>query len=339
MRQPLVSFIVPVHNGERTIKRCIESILCQKIELEVVVVDDGSDDGTSSVLASFNNPRLKVVKTNNEGAASARNRGVLLAQGRYVAFVDSDDWLCGGAYCEIARLMASEDVDLYLVDSSKVFPDGSRQGLGNGYAAAFGQKRMTGSEIRRHAPRLLKMPAAPWDKLIRREFAGTHPFPEGRFVEDLDWAMRLFIDVQSARYLPVETYSYSQSNCSVSSQRGARFLADYLWFFDQWAEFEGDEVTNIMVRRFLTTQMFVFLGVFGQAERQVKNSLMRDVDRIFFQIEKEAIPFRREERAAFMLAKALGVRTTSKMLAMALSMRTNREQTRRGWRNDFTARS
>lgn len=329
MKQPLISFIIPVHNGERTVARCLESIFLQDVELEAIVVDDGSNDGTSAVLEGVRDSRLKVLKKRQGGAASARNMGIRSALGRYIAFVDCDDWVEEGTYRKVAHVLASEETDLFLFDSSKVFPNGSREDLGNGYAAVFGYDKLQGSDIRHCAARLHKMPAAPWDKIIRKEFAVAHPFPEGRFVEDLDWSMRLFLDTQSLQYLPVGMYAYYQSAASTSTQRGVDLISDYLWFFENWTRFEGDEASKAMVRRFLTTQLFVFLGIFGQAESQMRKQFMGRVELLFSSVREKAVPLRREERVAFALADVLGAPATSKLLAIALNARTRSEQDRK----------
>lgn len=93
---PLVSVIVPTYNRAATLPRAIDSALAQTVDdLEVVVVDDGSTDDTASVLAAFDDPRLRtVVHATNRGANVARNTGIDHARGEYVAFLDSDDeWL------------------------------------------------------------------------------------------------------------------------------------------------------------------------------------------------------------------------------------------------------
>ena len=90
---PRVSVIVPTYNRARTLSRAIDSALAQTIEdVEVLVVDDGSTDDTASVLASYDDPRLRtVVHASNQGANVARNTGIEHARGEYVAFLDSDD--------------------------------------------------------------------------------------------------------------------------------------------------------------------------------------------------------------------------------------------------------
>jgi glycosyltransferase involved in cell wall biosynthesis len=88
---PLVSCIVPVYNGARFLGETLASILSQTHQpVEVIVVDDGSTDGTAGVIASFG-ARVRSVRQENAGEAAARNTGVRLASGEYVAFLDADD--------------------------------------------------------------------------------------------------------------------------------------------------------------------------------------------------------------------------------------------------------
>lgn len=90
-----VSVVLPTYNRAPTLSRAVRSVLAQTFtDLELIVVDDGSTDATSSVLAQFDDPRLRVLRQPNAGAAAARNAGIALAQGEWLAFQDSDDeWL------------------------------------------------------------------------------------------------------------------------------------------------------------------------------------------------------------------------------------------------------
>ena len=93
--QPLVSVVIPAYNAERTLNATLASVLGQTVtEIEVLVVDDGSTDGTAVVAHSFGDPRLRVLHQANAGHASARNAGIAAARGAYIAVVDADDlWL------------------------------------------------------------------------------------------------------------------------------------------------------------------------------------------------------------------------------------------------------
>jgi len=90
--QPLVSVIIPAYNAEPFLREAIESVLAQSYEpIEVIVVDDGSTDGTSAVAASFGGAVTMVGKENG-GVSSARNAGLEHASGEFVCFLDADDW-------------------------------------------------------------------------------------------------------------------------------------------------------------------------------------------------------------------------------------------------------
>ena len=94
--EDLVSIIIPTYNREKTIVKSVQSVLNQTYtEIEVIVVDDGSIDGTKSVISSIKDERLRYIEiSSNKGAGAARNVGVGMAIGKYIAFHDSDDyWL------------------------------------------------------------------------------------------------------------------------------------------------------------------------------------------------------------------------------------------------------
>ncbi len=94
MSQPAISVIVPVFNGERTLARCLDSVRRQTFaDWECVAVNDGSTDGTAALLASVNDPRVRVLTLANGGVSRARNAGLDAARGRAIAFLDCDDSL------------------------------------------------------------------------------------------------------------------------------------------------------------------------------------------------------------------------------------------------------
>lgn len=113
MTSPLISCIVPVYNGERYLREALESIFQQTYRpLEVLVVDDGSTDGTAAVIDSFGDQvcyRWQV----NAGPAAARNLGLSIARGEFVAFLDADDlWHAEKLARQMARFQTRQELDL-----------------------------------------------------------------------------------------------------------------------------------------------------------------------------------------------------------------------------------
>lgn len=90
----MISVIIPAYNAARTVRRCIQSVLDQKYtEWEIIIVDDGSKDDTLDICQSYGDSRIRVLHKENGGVSSARNMGLKFAQGDYIAFIDSDDFI------------------------------------------------------------------------------------------------------------------------------------------------------------------------------------------------------------------------------------------------------
>lgn len=116
--EPLISVIVPVYNNEKYIRVCIDSILRQRYgNIEIIIVNDGSTDGTAGIIDEYRDldARVRTVHKSNGGVSSARNRGLEVARGEYVTFVDSDDFIDPGTYSEAVEVIELEGGDLDFV--------------------------------------------------------------------------------------------------------------------------------------------------------------------------------------------------------------------------------
>lgn len=90
--QPLVSVILPVYNGAKTIRRAVESIIMQTYKnFEFIIINDGSKDGTPEILASLDDKRIRILHQDNQGLVASINRGIKEATGKYIARMDADD--------------------------------------------------------------------------------------------------------------------------------------------------------------------------------------------------------------------------------------------------------
>ena len=155
---------------EQYLPRCLNSVLTgsSTADLEVVVVDDHSPDRCGRIAAQVarQDPRVRVVPLErNVGLSQARNVGIDHAQGRYLWFVDGDDWLAPGAVAAVlTRLTETAAVDVLVVDHAEVFPDGRvRPGTPQGALAGD-----PGPLLRR--PRLMELAQSACTKVVRREF-------------------------------------------------------------------------------------------------------------------------------------------------------------------------
>ena len=126
-----VSVIVPVYNTEKYVGQCVESIENQTLkEIEIILVNDGSKDGSQKILEEYakNDERIKLINQENAGVAAARNHGLREAQGDYVAFVDSDDIVTPWAYEKLYASAQKYHVDVVASELTK-FEDGTEPNI------------------------------------------------------------------------------------------------------------------------------------------------------------------------------------------------------------------
>ncbi len=136
--QARISVVVPVHNGEKYLRATLESIVAQTFRpLEVLVIDDASDDGSREIADSFGGP-VRCIRLQRSGAACARNKGVVEAQGEFLSFLDADDlWLASklqvqldvirgrpnsAVFCHMEQFISPEIDGLTIADKDKVLP-------------------------------------------------------------------------------------------------------------------------------------------------------------------------------------------------------------------------
>ena len=124
MEKDLISVIVPVYNVEKYIKRCIDSIINQKYtNLEIILVDDGSPDNCGKICDEYakKDNRIKVIHKENGGVSSARNAGLEVANGKYITFVDADDWVEHQYIEQLARVMIEKQADYVTCGYNRVY--------------------------------------------------------------------------------------------------------------------------------------------------------------------------------------------------------------------------
>lgn len=121
--EPKVSIVVPIYNAENYIHECIDSILDSTLkEIEIIIINDGSKDSSGKIIDEYakKDSRIKVIHQKNSGPATARNKGIKVAKGKYVGFVDSDDTIESNMYEVLFNLANSKSIEMAMCNYKEV---------------------------------------------------------------------------------------------------------------------------------------------------------------------------------------------------------------------------
>ncbi len=176
-----ISVIVPVYKVEAYLNECIRSILEQTYtNLEVILVDDGSPDHCPQMCEEWadRDSRVNVIHKQNGGLSSARNAGLDICTGDYIAFVDSDDWIMPDMYQSMYDAIKAEAADICACNIISCYPDRKVTWGGKSYLAGDSET-MLGLLYDDAA-----FPVCAWNKLYKRELWEHFRFPEGKLCED-----------------------------------------------------------------------------------------------------------------------------------------------------------
>ena len=182
---PDISIIVPIYNAEKYIKKCVDSLVNQtKKELEFILVNDGSTDDTEKVIKSYKDKRINYFKNKNQGIGKTRNFGIEKATGKYIMFLDSDDYLELNT-CEVLYNTAEkEKSDLVICDFYKVYE--------NNKVEEIELPSFKPTTLKKSPNLLLDINLAPWNKLYKSELIKDNNL---RFIENLKYEDAPFVSI------------------------------------------------------------------------------------------------------------------------------------------------
>lgn len=241
---PKVSVIVPVYNTEKYLKTCIDSLLNQTFkDIEIILVNDGSIDNSLDILLEYecNYPnKIKVLSGENQGAGSARNKGIEIARGEYIMFVDSDDYITLDAVENAYKCAINNSSDLVVYDFNRII--GKKQfnyrvldpSL-NGY-----EKNIKLNED----DYLFRENSGACNKLFSRKLIGDTRFAEGILFEDTPFTISNLFNAENIVYLKKTLYKYRfnpKSTMGSNLFHINKRILDILLSMDKIDEFVNDD--------------------------------------------------------------------------------------------------
>lgn len=221
MAKPLISVIVPVYNGERYLKNCIESIEAQSYEpIEIIIVNDGSTDGTLELCVKLAKkyPNLRYITTDDLGVSASRNNGIALAKGDYLTFVDADDRIHPQMLQRLYEAITETESDIAGCGFSIWRTDQEWKVLSKSVGATVKEDRRYDAVSDYVAQELLQGNSRCWSKLYRRtalerlkQRTGSC-FKEGLTIgEDMLFLMELMMEVTRIAEIDFKGYGYYQN--------------------------------------------------------------------------------------------------------------------------------
>lgn len=268
---PLISFVVPVYNAEKYLHQCLDSITQQLNHCELILVDDGSTDSSSRICdeyaARYSN--IKVLHTDNNGASYARNLGVDAAEGMYIVFVDSDDYISNDFVEKFEQTNIMADVVFYPM--KKLLKDGRSIPMNDGICANA-VRNTKASDVLMHISSCSKFPASPCGKLVLRSFLTKHKihFAFNRTSEDYDWTYQLLRYGESYDFFEEGLYTYRQLPQSRSSMGMAKSVEDQLAILKYWEHFDVEKEFRQYLNSFLAYEYAMILPFYGALSKKDK---------------------------------------------------------------------
>lgn len=214
----LLSFIIPIYNCEAYVADCLHGIYCLPLKdeiFEIILVDDGSTDQSDEIITDFASLHRNItyIRQENQGASSARNRGLDIAEGKWIWFVDADDRIFVDGVLQnwdiLQQILNSNDTDLmcfnYVIDYSGKIE----------YVTDFqSEETLSGIEYLDKLKGLYL-----WNKIFNRKSVGNIRFLEGtKNLEDMYFDFLSIIEMKQVRCLPMYGYVYDQSNQNSTSR-------------------------------------------------------------------------------------------------------------------------
>lgn len=268
----LISVIVPVYNVEKYLPQCISSILNQTIQnLEIILVDDGSLDNSGKICDDFskNDNRIIVVHKENGGLSSARNAGLKIANGNYIGFVDSDDWLDENMYETLLKLINDTNADISYCNffrtangNEKISPINNEiiesfnniEGLNNFYTDLY------------------QPTVVAWNKLYAKKLFDNVIYPVGKIHEDEGTTYKLFCKANKITYSNRPLYYYRITPNSITTSKFNVKRLDIIELYDEKIKFIKNLHNDDLYSKTLKWYLFSLTNCYIECSNNIEDN-------------------------------------------------------------------
>ncbi len=280
-----ISIVIAAYNIEAYIERCMNSVRGQSYRnLEIIVVDDGSTDGTGALCDRFaaEDARVHVIHKKNGGPADARNAALEQIKGSYVGFVDGDDWIDRDMYAVMYAAMKEQDADIAVCRYRQVHSTYTED-LSADRAVLFEGQEALEYYVRESDEYPIRN--AVWNKLYRREILESLVFPTGKWYEDIMFTTMALSCIKRCVYLDTAYYNYiiDREGSIMNTRINLRTFTDQIPAYREKTEFLtglGRQDLADIHDYFFYKRLLLFYAQTAQTDDPEKASFMTAFERI-----------------------------------------------------------
>ena len=269
MRETQVSIIVPVYNVEPYLRQCLDSVLGQTFKnFEVLLVNDGSSDSSGDICREYveKDSRFHYFEKENGGLSDARNYGIERAQGEYLTFIDSDDFVNEKHLENLFLASRLTNADITIGGFSR-FENGTFW-LYQDYFSSDSLVSFTSAQAIQHLDSMFDVPflnfSTAWGKLFKRELFSELRFPYGKYAEDQFIIWKLYLKARSIYTFNVDSYVYRINKNGMSSVFSLKHL-DYIEALEERIKSTKD-LEGIDINLSFNMYRYVLQRILGQLE-------------------------------------------------------------------------
>lgn len=204
-----LSIIVPVYNIEKYLDKCLNSLVNQTLDnYEVIIINDGATDKSFEIIDKYKNKYPNLIKAytkENGGLSSARNYGIQKATGKYIAFLDGDDYVCNDTYKKLYDEISSKNLDMVICDLFYTYENNKK---------TF--KVSNKKSLKNNKLFLTNVYPVVWNKIYKTEIIKKFEFKKGILFEDVEFIHRVLPYIKSIGYIKEPLINYVQREGSIT---------------------------------------------------------------------------------------------------------------------------
>ena len=276
MKEELVSVVVPIYKVEQFIEKCIKSIINQTYKsIEIILVDDGSPDNCGKICDEYatKDERIKVIHKENGGLSDARNAGINIANGTYITFIDSDDYVDEKFIEILLQIIKRSNAKISMCGIKKVYND-ERESED---IKIPDEEILTGEEM------ILRLGDYPisnivaWNKLYNINLFEKIRYPKGKIHEDEFTTYKLLYESKKVAITNEKLYYYMQNEGSITNQKFNKSRLDIIQALEERSEFFKNKKEKDLYLSTLNKYLEIIIYIYNIGKEDMQKNQLKDL--------------------------------------------------------------